>query len=90
MDPVPVPQKLRLKSCMRSARKCHAESLYFLLSLSRPGGAREQVLRSAGVEPGSLRGKRNYGLATLIGCELRRGQLLTSGVDSVQLRRLAR
>jgi integrase len=41
----------------------------------------------AGVERGSLRGKRNYAmLAMLIGCGLRRGELLALRVGSVQLR----
>jgi len=41
----------------------------------------------AGVEQGSLRGKRNYAmLAMLIGCGLRRGELLALRVDSIQLR----
>ena len=41
----------------------------------------------AGVERGSLRGKRNYAmLAMLIGCGLRRGELLALRVDSIQLR----
>jgi len=39
------------------------------------------------VERGSLRGKRNYAmLAMLIGCGLRRGELLALHVDSIQLR----
>jgi len=41
----------------------------------------------AGVERGSLRGKRNYAmLAMLIGCGLRRGELLVLRVECVQLR----
>ena len=41
----------------------------------------------AGVERGSLRGKRNYAmLAMLIGCGLRRGELLALRVESIQLR----
>jgi len=41
----------------------------------------------AGVERGSLRGKRNYAmLAMLIGCGLRRGELPALRVDSMQLR----
>ena len=41
----------------------------------------------AGVERGSLRGKRNYAmLAMLIGCGLRRAELLALRVDSIQLR----
>jgi len=41
----------------------------------------------AGVERESLRGKRNYAmLALLIGCGLRRGELLALHVDSIQLR----
>jgi integrase len=41
----------------------------------------------ASVERGSLRGKRNYGmLAVLIGCALRRGELLALHADSIQLR----
>ena len=41
----------------------------------------------AGVERGSLRGKRNYAmLALLIGCGVRRGELLGLRVDSIQLR----
>jgi integrase len=41
----------------------------------------------AGVERGSLRGKRNYAmLALLIGCGLRRGELLALPVDSIQIR----
>ncbi|MGH9605965.1 MAG: tyrosine-type recombinase/integrase [Terracidiphilus sp.] len=41
----------------------------------------------AGAERGSLRGKRNYAmLAALIGCGLRRGELLTLRMESIQLR----
>jgi integrase len=41
----------------------------------------------AGEDRGSLRGKRNYAmLAMLIGCGLRRGELLALHVDSIQLR----
>ena len=41
----------------------------------------------AGVERRSLRGKRNYAmLAMLIGCGLRRGELLALRVESIQLR----
>jgi len=41
----------------------------------------------AGADRESLRGKRNYAmLATLIGCGLRRGELLALRVDSIQLR----
>ena len=41
----------------------------------------------AGVERGSLRGKRNYAmLALLIRCGLRRGKLLELRVDSIRLR----
>jgi len=41
----------------------------------------------AGVDSESLRGKRNYAiLAMLIGCGLRRGELLALRVDSIQLR----
>ena len=41
----------------------------------------------AGADRGSLRGKRNYAmLAMLIGCGLRRGELLALRVDSIQLR----
>jgi len=41
----------------------------------------------AGVERGSLRGKRNYAmLAMLIGCGLRRAELLALRVESIQLR----
>ena len=41
----------------------------------------------ASVDRGSLRGKRNYAmLAVLIGCGLRRGELLGLRVDSIQLR----
>lgn len=41
----------------------------------------------ARVDRGSLRGKRNYAmLAVLIGCGLRRGELLGLRVDSIQLR----
>ena len=41
----------------------------------------------AGEDRGSLRGKRNYAmLAMLIGCGLRRGELLALRVDSIQLR----
>src|SRR6266704_2315799 len=41
----------------------------------------------ASVERGSLRGKRNYAmLAMLIGCGLRRGELLVLRVECVQLR----
>ena len=41
----------------------------------------------AGVERGSLRGKRNYAmLAMLTGCGLRRGELLALRVESIQLR----
>jgi integrase len=41
----------------------------------------------AGEDRGSLRGKRNYAiLAMLIGCGLRRGELLALRVNSIQLR----
>jgi integrase len=41
----------------------------------------------ASVDRNSLRGKRNYAiLATLMGCGLRRGELLALGVDATQLR----
>src|SRR5665213_2303640 len=41
----------------------------------------------ANVETGSLRGKRNYAiLAMLLGCGLRRGELLGLRVDSIQSR----
>jgi len=41
----------------------------------------------AGLERESLRGKRNYAiLAMLIGCGLRRGELLALRVESIQLR----
>jgi len=41
----------------------------------------------ASLDRGSLRGKRNYAmLAVLIGCGLRRGELLGLRVDSIQLR----
>ena len=41
----------------------------------------------AGADRQSLRGKRNYAmLAMLIGCGLRRGELLALRVDSIQLR----
>ena len=41
----------------------------------------------AGTDRESLRGKRNYAmLAMLIGCGLRRGELLALRVDSIQLR----
>ena len=41
----------------------------------------------ASVDRNSLRGKRNYAiLATLMGCGLRRGELLALGVDAMQLR----
>src|SRR5215470_14594130 len=41
----------------------------------------------AGVERGSLRGRRNYAmLAMLVGCGLRRGELLVLRVESIQLR----
>ena len=42
----------------------------------------------AGAERDSLRGKRNYAtLAMLIGCRLRRGELLELRVDAIQLRK---
>jgi len=45
----------------------------------------KQLLASA--DRNSLRGKRNYAiLATLMGCGLRRGELLALGVDAAQLR----
>ncbi|MGH9630048.1 MAG: tyrosine-type recombinase/integrase [Bryobacteraceae bacterium] len=41
----------------------------------------------AGADRESLRGKRNYAmLAMLVGCGLRRGELLALRVDSIQLR----
>ena len=41
----------------------------------------------AGAGRGSLRGKRNYAmLAMLVGCGLRRGELLALRVNSIQLR----
>jgi integrase len=44
-------------------------------------------LRLAAAESDSLRGKRNYAiLAMLIGCGLRRGELLALRVDAIQLR----
>jgi integrase len=47
----------------------------------------EQTKRLAGADRESLRGKRNYAmLAMLIGCGLRRGELLALRVNSIQLR----
>jgi integrase len=41
----------------------------------------------AGADRNSLRGKRNYAiLAMLIGCGVRRGELLALGAASIQLR----
>jgi integrase len=49
--------------------------------------AEEGTRLLAGAERGSLRGKRNYAiLAMLIGCGLRRGELLALRVGTIQLR----
>ena len=49
--------------------------------------AEEGTRLLAGADRGSLRGKRNYAiLAVLIGCGLRRGELLGLRVDTIQLR----
>jgi integrase len=49
--------------------------------------AEEGTRLLAVAERGSLRGKRNYAiLARLIGCELRRGELLALRVGTIQLR----